>query len=248
MATTASYSADVRSTLSSCRTNSDESDVSIASVRTTDTVLTIPSDEEDEGRQEKGTRARRSGSWTSQRSSSQPSPVHSGEARLNGGAEQVAEGSSDGLQRPPSSSTDPQEESEDAPGSSSDTLSRRDSWIQLSFTFLGITSENWKGLLLFHAALSLLIHAYELSIATYSAFWGCPTGHIDDKMDKLEQKVLQSVQSSTATTTNHTLVELAELKKWEAFNKWVMSCAAYAVRRLSSRAPDNSYTDDISCS
>ena len=173
----------------------------------------------------------RSGSSSSLES---PSNQHSrapssdrGVGRLDSGTEEYPAHSPGDLQRPPTQAPDSQEPQKDNDDLQSleRQSSRRDSLVQLSVAFLGINAENWKGILLLHIALSLTIHAYELGIGTYSAFWGCPTQAIDTKM----QKVLQAVESSKLSGSNETLAELAQLKKWETFNKWIISCAAYAV-------------------
>lgn len=232
----ASSNAGTRSMLSNSRTDSDESYLSLDSTLTTDTALTIPLDDLDEdgkvSQQEKtskqGGSAQRSVAFRSGSLSSLegPSNQHSrapssdrGAGRLDSGTEEYPAHSPSDLD-----SQEPQNDNDDLQSLERQS-SRRDSLVQLSVAFLGTNAENWKGILLLHIALSLTIHAYELGIGTYSAFWGCPTQAIDTKM----QKVLQAVESSKLSGSNETLAELAQLKKWETFNKWIISCAAYAV-------------------
>jgi len=107
--------------------------------------------------------------------------------------------------------------------------SRRSSFAELSLSFFGFDQGRWKKILIFHVVLTLLFNGYNFAISTYSTFFAqCQNSSTNDVLLKM-QRVLSNDGDLDCAVLNRTLTQLAELKEWEEFNRWVLTCAAYAV-------------------
>jgi len=82
---------------------------------------------------------------------------------------------------------------------------------------------------LFHVLRPIVLNGSSVAIATYSAFGANPSIAVDDAISEMQQGLTQEFGSSS----NETITQLAELRKWEDVNRWIISCAAYAVIFLS---------------
>lgn len=98
-------------------------------------------------------------------------------------------------------------------------------FTELLLNFFGFSGGKWKRVFVFHIMLTILLNGYSVAIATYSAFGANPSTAMDDAIAKMQKFLTQEFGSGS----NGTLAQLAESRKWEDFNNWIVSCAAYAV-------------------
>lgn len=98
-------------------------------------------------------------------------------------------------------------------------------FTKLLLNFFGFSGGKWKRVFLLHVVLTIVLNGYSVAIATYSTFGANPATAMDDAIARMQQVLAQEFGSGS----NETITQLVELRQWEDFNKWVLSCAAYAV-------------------